>query len=533
MSIQRSERVPIVQGNRLMKRMKTNERSCAANQNRSPEGVNVHPDVNISATFGPALIKAASAGDLSAARSTWPLTQPVNETLRRTEPSNKQMHFIRIMAMAEFRRTMRPCRFFASPMSFVKIPIAVTAICAGTGAINCAAADSNPPPKTWKITAAAGIKETFDSNVFLQSETERADHSSFVTSLLPQFGFTWNPNPVFGLSLNYNPEVHFFHSEPSEDFYLHRTALKLSGHYENTAYEITGSMVNIDGSSTSPIWIGPGGAPATGAPVVRDRRDAAIYRQSLRVTQTFGEWFVRPTLTGYQHDFQTEHHTISGYQNFVDRREFTAGADLGRNLPRKTALWAGYRFGRQDQDRLFQFPEYYDSTFHRALVGIESRPTDWLKLNVVLGPEFRHFEESVASGFGPRNKLNFYVDSSASVTFPKSDTFTISFKRFEQPGSSGRGTYQDFTGELSWRHRFDDRWTLGAGGRAYNTEFRRPVKRNDWVLSANALVNCAITPQASAELSYTLEDGLTLNEGMSSREFTRHLIALGFSYSFL
>jgi len=516
-----------------MKKTATTRRNGAANQNRSPEGVKVQPGVNAWATSGLAPITAGTAGGLSATRSARPLTQPVNETLRRTEPSNKQMHFIRITAMAEFRRTMRPCRFFASPMSFVKIPIATAAFFVGAGALTCTAADSNSPAKTWKVTAAAGIKEAFDSNVFLQSETERADHSSFVTSLLPQFGFSWNPDPVFGLALNYNPEVHFFHSEPSEDFQLHRTTLKLAGHHETTSYEITGSMVNIEGSSTSPIWLGPGGAPATGAPVVRDRRDAAIYRQSLRVTLNFGEWFARPTLTGYQHDFQTEHHTHSGYQNSADRREFTAGADLGRNLPRQTALWAGYRFGQQDQDQLLQFPEHYDSTFHRVLFGIDGRPANWLKFNIALGPEFRHFEDSVASGFGPRNKVNFYVDSSASVTFPKSDTFTISLKRFEQPGSSGRGTYQDFTGELSWRHRFDDRWTMGAGGRAYNTEFRRPIKRNDWVLSANALINCAITRHASAEISYTFEDGLTLNEGMSSREYTRHLIALGFSYSFL
>lgn len=391
---------------------------------------------------------------------------------------------------------------------------------------------SAKPAGDWKFSASAAVKETFDSNVYLQSETARANRESFVTSILPQAVLAWNPSPAFGASLTYAPEATFFHSEPSEDFVAHRVTVAMSGKGKKTAYESTTSLVFIDGSSVGPTWTGPGGAPATGGPAVRDRRDAAVYRSSFRVTQNLGEWFVRPVGSFYLHDFQTEHRATAGYQNYVDRHELVGGVDFGWRLNDKTSLWAGYRFGVQDQARLLNFSEEYDNTFHRVLFGVEGQPAKWLKTSIALGPEFRRFGNRVPTKFDSRDVINVFVDASVTLTPCKTDAITLSVKRFEQPGFGGRSVYEDMTGDLSWKHTFNPRWSAGVGVRAYNTDFLEPIVRNDWVLSANAFVNCAISAHLSAELSYAFEDGLTCDSKSSGREYERHLMAAGIKYVF-
>lgn len=388
--------------------------------------------------------------------------------------------------------------------------------------------------KTWSFSGSAAIKETFDSNVFLQSQTDQANRSSFVTSVLPSAAFRWKPASLFDLALTYSPEAHIFHSEGSEDFFLHRTTISLGGKQDSTAYDITGSVVKIDGNSLGPTWTGEGGAPATGAPTVRDRRDAAVYRTGVKVTQSFGDWFIRPAATIYVHDFQMEYRTTAGYQNFADRNEFTFGADVGHHFNSKSyALFSGYRYGIQDQDAFLGNPVNYDSTFHRVLFGVEGKPLSWLKISVSMGPEFREFDGTVQPGFGGLQRWNYYVDGSLTATLSGSDTITFSAKRFEQPGSSGRATYQDGTYDLTFRHKFDDHWTAGFGCRGYNAEFRRPAHRNDWVISTSSFVNYAFDKHLSVESSYVFETGITYNANSSGREYDRHLVALGLKYTFL
>lgn len=393
---------------------------------------------------------------------------------------------------------------------------------------------STPPAakaSEWKFGMSVAIKETFDSNVYLQSETDLADQASFVTSLLPQLSAAWNPAPLFGATLTYSPEATWFHAEPSEDFVAHRATLVASGKQARTAWDSTTSLVFIDGDSEGLVW-GPHGAPAAGGPAVRDRRDAAVYRSSLRVTQSLGKWFVRPAASLYFHDFQTEHRATKGYLNFVDRSEITAGADIGRQIPGKLSASVGYRYGLQNQAKLLAFPEEYDSTFHRVLFGIEGTPASWVKLSFIVGPEFRRYGNDVPASFGDRDELNLFVDVSATFTLTKVDTLTLSVKQFEQPGFGGRSTYEDLTYDLTYRHKFNQRWTAGLGGRAYNTDFLDPTTRNDWVLSANTFVNCAINSHLSAEASYVFEQGSSLVASTTGRDYERHLVSLGIKYVF-
>ena len=354
-----------------------------------------------------------------------------------------------------------------------------------------------------------------------------------VTSFLPQASVAWNPSTAFGASLAYAPEITVYHAASAENYFANRATLTLGGKNDSFAYESTTSLVWINGSSVGPTWTGPGGAPATGGPAVRDRRDAAVYRTSLRFTEGFGKWLVRPVFSLYVHDFQTEHRSTAGYQNYVDRNEFLGGGDLGRRLTDKLTLWAGYRYGVQGQAQLLAYPEQYDSTFQRVLGGIEGQPVSWLRTMISIGPEFRHFGDKVPVTFGDHYRLNLFVDGSVTVTPSKMDSIVLSIKQFEQPGFSGKSVYQDLTYDVSWKRKLDDRWNAGVGFRAYNTDFLRPVVRNDWVLSDSIFLNCAITAHLNGELSYVYETGLTHDLHVSAREYSRHLLSLGIRYLFL
>lgn len=384
----------------------------------------------------------------------------------------------------------------------------------------------------WKYTVSAALKETYDNNVYLQSETPLADQASFVTTVVPQFGLTWQPGPALNGSLSYVPEITRFHSDSAENYLAQRVNLALAGKLEDTRFESRASLLFIDGSSTGPTWTGPGGAPATGGIPVRDRRDAAVYRFGLQVTHGLGVWFLRPAGSFYLHDFQTDHKATPGYQNYVDRSELTGGLDAGRWWNKKISASLGYRYGMQDQAKLLAFPEEYDNTFHRVLLGAEGEVFSWCKIAVTLGPEFRHYGDKVPPTFGDRSRTLFYVDATATLTPTAADTVSLSVKRFEQPGFSGRSAYDDLTYDLNWKHKLSRAWVIGLGGRAYNTDFLAPVNRNDWVLSGNTFVNYTLDAHWNLEMSYSYEDGLTRTANASGREYERHLLSVGIKYIF-
>lgn len=351
-----------------------------------------------------------------------------------------------------------------------------------------------------------------------------------VTTFLPQAGLAWKPSSNFDLTVGYAPDFNFYHSEPSEDFILHRGSVNIVARTETTVFDWSNSILKIDGSSEGPTWTGPGGAPAAGGIPLRDRRDALIVRNALKATTTFGNWIVRPALNAYFHDFQTAHRATPGYQNYADRNEVTLGADAGRKLSDGLAAFLGYRWGQQDQSKVLDYPEEYDSTFHRLLFGLEGNPAPWVKLAVSMGPEFRGYADTVPTTFQDRNSVNFYVDASATFSLGKADAVTVCVKQFEQPAFGGRSTYEDLTCDLNWRHKFGDSLTTGAGFRAYNTDFLDPIKRNDWIYGTSALLNYAATKNLNAELSYLYEQGESRIPNLAGREYERHVVTAGLKF---
>ena len=388
-----------------------------------------------------------------------------------------------------------------------------------------------PHASAWTPTASLSLKEVYDGNVFMQRVTPQANHSSFVTVVTPNVGAQWKPAPAFSLAVSYSPEVAFYHSVSSEDYVTHRGSLNLGGKVKDTTWELLNGIVWIDGNDRSPTFTGPGGAPALGGVPLRDRRDAAIYREGFKLQHPIGDWFLRPVASAYVHDFQTKQSAAAGYQNYADRNDVNGGLDVGYKAFKDTSLVVGYRHGSQEQSTVLKSPIEYGNTYERLLAGIEGKPADWLKLGLMIGPDFRSFGPNVAAGF-ERHKTKVYLDFLATVTPAKADTLTLIAKRFEQPGYGGKSVYEDSTYEVNWRHKFSEQFAAGVALRALNWNFELPVKRDEWWYSGSASAVYTFSKHLAAELSYAYDRVDSLIANTAGREARRHLAAVGVKYAF-
>jgi hypothetical protein len=400
-----------------------------------------------------------------------------------------------------------------------------------------------PTNLTWK--AEATVKETFDSNVYLQdhepspavTNAARPFQESLVTSITPRLALDYKPWPEFGATISYAPEIVFYHSAPSEDYVTHRGTINLGGKIKEVAWEQPNSATWIDGNDSCLFFGGPGGAPAIGGIPIRDRRAAFIYRSGFKATIPVGNWFVRPAASAYVHDFLTKQldsrlPQFKGYENYVDRNDVSGGLDLGRTIANNTRVFVGYRFGHQDEGSLVTEPGVeYDNQYHRVLFGIEGQPVKWLKLNIALGPDFHHSTATTATNFAG-DYVVLFIDSTVSLLPTDKDTIALTVKQFTQPAFASCSIYQDTTYDIAWRHKFDARWSAACGFRAYVGDWRSPVRREDWIYTPSATVTCTVNPHVTCEASYSYDWVDSKVPGTEGREFTRHLVSLSVKYMF-
>ena len=154
--------------------------------------------------------------------------------------------------------------------------------------------------------AEVTLKETFDSNVYLQDNTPNpvnvaaakasgfkpveAKKASWVTSVLPKVGVEFKPDAAFNLSAGYAPDITFYDAASSEDYVAHRGTLNFGGKVQDTLWELANTATYIDGSKEGPTFARPDDVPAIGGIPLRDRRAAFVFRNSFRLTQPVGKW---------------------------------------------------------------------------------------------------------------------------------------------------------------------------------------------------------------------------------------------------
>lgn len=385
------------------------------------------------------------------------------------------------------------------------------------------------------------LKETYDSNVYLQdaapdptvANAAPAFHESFVTSVTPRLALDWKPMQEFNCAVSYAPEVVNYHSAASESHVAHRTALTFSGQVHAVTWEQFNTFTYIDGSREG-LTFGIRengvlvGAPAIGGIPLRDRRAAVVYRNGFRVFHPHGNWFFRPVAWSYIHDFQTAPRALPGYQNYVDRNDFTVGMDIGYKLFKEAYFLVGYRFGFQEEPDL---PVHYSNDYHRFVMGLEGKITDWLKIMGVIGPDYRDFDHATPVGFDDHH-IRMYYDATVVITPTKLDTITLLARKYEQPAFGAPSVYLDITWEGTWKHAFTKQISASAGFRAYGGDWLAPVLREDWIYTPSAALSYVYNQHLGGELSYSYDWVHSAIPNTTGREFTRHLLSLSVKYSF-
>jgi hypothetical protein len=389
----------------------------------------------------------------------------------------------------------------------------------------------------WSVSTSLAVRATYDSNVLLQDIGDQAGRESWVSSLMPGIAIGYQKGPAFKLAATYAPEIVTYHSEASEDHISHRGSLQFSGVAGDSAWEQRNSVLWINGDKLGPRFTGGGDIPAIGGIPLRDRRDSAVYRNSIKLTRTFGATFLRPHASSYVHDFRTEKHQgsepgFAGYENYVDRREIAVGIDGGYALTDKTWLVLSYRLGRQKQKKnQFLAASPYSNNFHRFLAGIEGAPADWLRVNILAGPDVRDFCSATRPGFDS-GEILWFVDASITILPTARDSITIAARRFAQPAFSSHCIYQDIVYDVSYRRQITDRFAAAANFRIYIGDWQAPVAREDWVYTPGASLSYTHNPNLSAELAWSYDWVDSKVPNTAGREFTRHLISLGLKYTF-
>jgi len=426
---------------------------------------------------------------------------------------------------------------------------AAGALCAMTGA-DFAADKPAEKKSAVQFKAELGVKETYDDNVYLQDSKPlatvphavRENQASFVTTISPKISADYKPCDAFNLSASYAPDIVFYHAEPSENYVAHRGLFNIGGRFEDTSYEIITAPTIVDGNDQSNTFGTPGSPPAVGGIPLRERRDQSMLRESFRLTQVVGPWFFRPVAAFYTHDFQNEQRLTTlyrGYLNYIDREDINGGMDIGYEVHPKTYVVVGYRYGEQEQYDLLGVNSVYDSTYQRALLGLEGSPAPWIKLAILAGPEIRDWDRGTPVKFN-EDEILYWVDATLTLMQTKQDTIILSHKRFEQPAFTSHSVYEDITYDLACKHKFTDQLTVGAGFRIYIGNWQHPVYREDWILTPSLSVTYAFNKHFTAEFSYSHDDAEShtpnkrlppLYSGIG-REFTRNLISLGVKYTF-
>jgi hypothetical protein len=429
---------------------------------------------------------------------------------------------------------------------------------AQTASAPAAAQKPAAPKSPWTASASLTLKESYDSNVYLQDAEPdpasvaaaaaagytavEANKDSFVTSVQPRFGLDYRPGPAFYASAGYAPELTYFGSASEEDYVAHRGTLNFGGKIAEASWELLNTASYIDGNDLGPTFARPGDVPAIGGIPLRDRREAMIFRNGFKLTYPAGKFFLRPIATTYFHDFKTQQHGSPApaswvYENYIDRHDVSGGLDAGYRVGNQTHVVLGYRYGSQDQGTLLGQSSPYDNNYHRVLVGVEGAPAKWLKLAVLGGPDFRSFSDAPA-GFDD-DELLCYIDASITFLPTGRDAIVLASRRYEQPAFASFSMYEDITYSLTWKHKLDDHFTIGAGFQFYEGDWQAPVNREDWIYTPSASLACNFK-KFDAELAYSYDwvaNQAPVAAGSATayadgREYTRHLVSLALKYSF-
>ena len=237
--------------------------------------------------------------------------------------------------------------------------------------------------------------------------------------------------------------------------------------------------------------------------------------------------------------------------NYVDRYDVNVGGDFGYKLATNLAITAGYRIGRQHQDKLpVGIDPYQQSSsceYQRFLLGVEGLPCDWLTVRVQAGPDFRDYAASAPVRHD--SSVTFYEESSLEARVTPDDILAFTSRQCRWVSSSGKIPYDGSSFVLNYLRKVTDALSLNVGFRAvrfdyhcalsYSAGLSTPatapvVGRDDWDYIGSIGAAYAFTPYFGMDLNYSASfgrnaDGTVLAD---TRNFNDQIVSLGATIRF-
>jgi hypothetical protein len=421
----------------------------------------------------------------------------------------------------------------------------------------------------WLSDLSFGVKESYDDNLLRVSGNGLPTESSWVDVLSLKLGFNLaslvaaDPGTIQVFSLIYQPDRAIYNQASSENFTAHRVNTTLKGKSGDLSFGLDDAFLYNDGSKLAPIYAlnQLSGADANQndkyrnslahAPA-RERRNQYQDRYTAFLQFDTKYIFLRAISALNYIDMNTYLFNNSlapykGYQDYVDRYDVNAGADLGFKLAPNWALTVGYRDGYQFQQRFSEAinSDQHESSNHyqRLLFGLEGK-LDWLTVKLDAGPDFRDFNPNTP--ISDLHTTRFYGEAAVTANFAPDQSLTLNYKDYVFVSSTGLVPYEEYTYSLVYHWSATKRLGFDLGAKIFEHNYTlgndlagsAPSLRLDLDYEGLAGVTYAITPHLIASLTYSYDEGrnglssLPAKYAPSYRDFEEGVFSAGLQYRF-
>ena len=431
-----------------------------------------------------------------------------------------------------------------------------------------AASDTFVKP-TWLSDLSLGDKESYDDNVLLVSGKGLKPLSSWVNDLSLKVGVNiaallQDQPEIKTFTFVYQPDKVWYSKASVENYTAHRFITALKAKSGDWSVGVDESFFYIDGNKLAPTYAlnQLSGAAANqndkyrnnyAHSVARERRNQDQDRYNILVQYDQPDFFFRPvsSLTYYKLNtllFNTSKAPYLGYQDYVDRYDVNAGADLGYKAAPNISFVLGYRDGYQNQAgyslALNSDRHYSSNHYQRLLAGLEGKPESWLSVKLLLGPDFRDYNPSTP--ISELHTTRFYGEGLVTATLPQKQTLSLTYKQWYFVSSTGLVPYEDISYALAYHWSATPEIGLDLGAKYLEANYTlgndvagsAPDLRDDIDYNLSVGVTYNITKNLIASVTYNYDKG---QNGLTSlaakyepfyRELTHDVTSVGLTYKF-
>ncbi|NJK91701.1 MAG: hypothetical protein HC904_07675, partial [Blastochloris sp.] len=205
-----------------------------------------------------------------------------------------------------------------------------------------------------KLALGLEWEQGWEDNVYFQNNSSLAGQESWVSRIKPQLSWQAAEAREEGFlrdwKLSYAPQIELYWEESEESHVMHVLQQRITLGVGDFVFRLENQAAWVQGSDQAPVFDGPGGGPAIGGAVVRDRRDQWKEQAQAVLEYRKDPWLLRMQAALLVNDYGTEQKLEPGYQNYTDRMERSVGLELGREVVEDLHLLLGVRCGDQDQE---------------------------------------------------------------------------------------------------------------------------------------------------------------------------------------